>query len=116
MKFKTAVSAIFVALCYVAVARAADPPTKNRPSVSSAKESADLNSKSLRVPAGYRRKIVKGEVKYCTRTTIIGSRFPKDICVDEQGLQALNEQREDDQQALRRQQSVCSTAAACSAN
>jgi hypothetical protein len=72
--------------------------------------------KTLRVPSEFRRKVVKGETLYCTTTTIIGSRFPKLLCVNEQGLRDLIDQREENQQALRRSQSICAGGAACGAN
>jgi hypothetical protein len=51
---------------------------------------------------------------YCTKTTTIGSRFPKTVCVDEDGLRTLIELRQSNQQDLRRAQSLCASASACS--
>jgi hypothetical protein len=62
------------------------------------------------VPPGYHLKIVKGAVRYCTKTTTLGSRFPTWLCVDEDGLRTLAERRESNQQDLRRAQSICAGA------
>lgn len=67
----------------------------------------------LKIPKEYKRRIVKGQVMYCTKTTKIGSRFPETMCLDETGLRAMLEQREQQQQELRRAQSVCGSLAAC---
>lgn len=71
------------------------------------------NEKPVKVPPGYRKKLVKDQIMYCTTTTTLGSRFPKQICVDEDGLQALAELRESNQQDLKKSQSLCASAAAC---
>lgn len=68
---------------------------------------------TLKVPSEFRRKIVNGEVQYCTKRTTIGTRFPKLTCVNEDGLRAMLEQRALDQDELRSKQSVCATATAC---
>jgi hypothetical protein len=69
--------------------------------------------KTLKVPSEFKRKMVKGEVQYCTKRTIIGTRFPKTICVNEDGLRAMIEQRALDQEELRQKQTVCSNVQAC---
>lgn len=110
-----------ISLC--AIAQAAEPvasapdavaqPTAAAAPVANAPQAP---SKSLKVPSEYRRKVVKGEVVYCTTTTIVGSRFPKQLCVNEQGLRDLIEQREANQQDLRRSQSICAGGNSCGAN
>jgi hypothetical protein len=69
--------------------------------------------KPAKLPAGYKRKIVKGQEMFCTRTTVLGSRFQKDFCVDEAGLQALQDLQQSNQQDLRRAQSICAGGEAC---
>ena len=84
--------------------------------ITSAADAADqpaAQDKRIVVPPGYHLRIVKGEVRYCTKTTTLGSRFPKWSCVDEEGLRALAELRNSNQQDLRRAQSVCASAAYC---
>jgi hypothetical protein len=65
------------------------------------------------VPPEYKRRVVNGQVSYCTKTTTLGSRFPKTICVDEEGLRTLVELRNSNQDDLRRAQSACTSSASC---
>lgn len=71
------------------------------------------DSTTLKVPREFKRKIVKGQTMYCTKTTLIGSRFPKTVCVDEAGLRTLLETRAAQQQDLKRAQSLCASGRAC---
>jgi hypothetical protein len=79
----------------------------------SAAEQTPPAPKTLKVPSEYRRKVVKGIEMYCTQTTIVGSRFPKTLCVDEAGLRTLLELRASNQQSLTRAQSLCASGKAC---
>ena len=103
MQSKTIFLAVLVALSVCATAQAAETPAQ-----------ATRQDKRVAVPPGYHLKIVKGEVRYCTKTTTLGSRFPTWICVDEDGLKTLAERRESNQQDLRRAQSICA-GASCTA-
>ena len=103
MQSKILFLAALVAVSLCATAQAADTP-----------EQPTAPDKRVIVPPGYHLKIVKGEVRYCNRTTTLGSRFPTWICVDEEGLRMLAERRESNQQDLRRAQSICA-GAACTA-
>lgn len=64
-------------------------------------------------PAGYKAKIVGWDILYCRKMVILGSRFPKEICMTEAQLRdhvARNdEMRRDVDKATR----TCSTAGAC---
>ena len=113
---------VLLALGASAVAQATEPAAP-APAAANAKAqqpaTTDLPQeppKTLKVPSEFRRKVVKGEVVFCTTTTVIGSRFPKLLCVNEQGLRDMLDQREASQQELRRSQSICASGPACGGN
>lgn len=98
--------ALIVVSTDLAIAQSQTPPANaDKPAI-----------KPLKVPSEYRRRLVKGEVQYCTKTVTLGSRFPKLVCVNEEGLRALVEQREEAQADLRRSQSLCGSSGACGSN
>jgi sugar lactone lactonase YvrE len=68
----------------------------------------------LRLPPGFRKRVHRGETMYCSKITILGSRFPKIFCVDEDGLRTLGDLRDSNQDSLRRAQSVCGSQLGCS--
>lgn len=98
-------------------AQAQSPASASAPAAEApTAQTVAAEKKPVKVPPDYKRKIVKGEVMYCTKTTLIGSRFPKLVCLDEDGLRAMLETREAQQQDLKRAQSICASAGACAGN
>jgi hypothetical protein len=64
-------------------------------------------------PMGYKAKIVGWDILYCRKMVILGSRFPKEVCMTEAQLKehmiTNDEMRRDVDKATR----TCSTAGAC---
>ncbi len=53
----------------------------------------DNNEKPFKPPAGYKPKRVNGELVYCTKTVILGSKFPVVDCRNEAQLRDLERTR-----------------------
>jgi hypothetical protein len=64
-------------------------------------------------PPGYKRRPDMGENIYCTKITVLGSRFPKDDCRSEAELRDLEMQRASNRAGMEQRNKVCTTAAGC---
>ena len=66
----------------------------------------------FKAPAGYKTRVENGATVYCRKVTVLGSRFPKDLCLSEsqvRDLEATNDNiRRDKDQSSR----IC-TAGGC---
>jgi hypothetical protein len=67
-------------------------------------------------PPGYKRRPDMGENIYCTKITVLGSRFPKDDCRSEAELRDLIMQRGSARGEMEQRRNVCTTAAGCANN
>ncbi len=47
----------------------------------STKTSDDQQAAVIRVPKGYKAKVIDGETLYCRRSTPLGTRFPTEVCM-----------------------------------
>lgn len=88
----------------------ASPPA---PAAAPAEAAPVVEVKPLKIPAGYRKRLIKGQEMYCTITTTVGTRFPREVCMTEAGLRNLIEQRAAQQEDLNRTQSLCASASRC---
>lgn len=91
-------------------ALAAKPATQNAAPQTAAP--AD-KKEEFKPPAGYKTKIAGWDVVYCRKTTVLGTRFPKEVCMTEAELKAYlarNEEMRDDIDSAGR---ICSQAAGC---
>lgn len=74
---------------------------------------AGTKKAEFKPPMGYKAKIVGWDILYCRKMVILGSRFPKEICMTEtqlkEHLARNDEMRRDVDKATR----TCSTAGAC---
>lgn len=70
-------------------------------------------AKAFKPPPGYKAKIQDWNVVYCRKTTVLGSRFPQEVCMTEGELKehmaAMETMKRDKDQVSR----VCSMAAGC---
>lgn len=115
---------VLLALGACAIAQAAEPaaPAPAAAANAAAQQPAATNvpqepPKTFKVPSEFHRKVVKGEVVFCTTTTVIGSRFPQLMCLNEQGVRDMLARREVDREELRRAQVTCGTSGgACGVN
>ncbi|MCS6946537.1 MAG: hypothetical protein NZM12_02845 [Steroidobacteraceae bacterium] len=90
----------------VAQETAASPPAAAAPS-------AEEKRRPLKLPSGFRKKLVAGVVLYCSQSTPIGTRLRRERCYDETGIRELIALREAQQADLHRAQTTCATAGAC---
>ena len=49
---------------------------------------ADKPKPAFKPPPGYRVKIKEWDIVYCRKQTVLGSRFPKEVCMTEAELKA----------------------------
>ncbi|MCS6946538.1 MAG: hypothetical protein NZM12_02850 [Steroidobacteraceae bacterium] len=100
--------AVLLAMVVLALGRA-EAAIAQTPDPAQAAQSAA----PVQLPPGYRKRVVKGETLYCKKTTPIGSRMPKWLCVDAEGLRQLEELGATNRDDLRRAQTVCASGTAC---
>jgi hypothetical protein len=63
-------------------------------------------------PAGYKTRVENGATVYCRKVTVLGSRFPKDLCLTESQVRDL-EASNDNMRRDKDQSSRICTAGAC---
>lgn len=77
---------------------------------------APSESEGFDPPPGYKPRTRDGQTLYCRKVVVLGSRFPKEICM----TQAQLEEHERSNQAMRDDMSqhvpLCTSAAGCVAN
>ena len=73
---------------------------------------ADANA-VFRPPPGYKRRPDMGENIYCTKITVLGSRFAKDDCRSEAELRDLEMQREAARGEMDQRKMICAGGGAC---
>lgn len=64
-------------------------------------------------PPGYKRKVENGNIFYCAKVTVLGSRFPKDDCRTQAQLEDLEMQKANARGELEQRRAICSQAAGC---
>lgn len=91
---------------------AADQPAAAQSTAGEAKLAA-ANKSNFTPPPGYRAKIDDWSIVYCKKTQVLGSRFPKEVCMTEEQLKdhmaSTDAMRRDVDQTTR----VCSNPAVC---
>lgn len=70
-------------------------------------ETAAAGAPKTRIPPGYKLVERDGARLLCTRTTTLGSRFPKEICMTEAEYIEMEERNEGMRQDLRKSIGVC---------
>jgi hypothetical protein len=109
---------VMIAVCIAACTTApqtttpiAKPPepqaNATAPAAQLATANPTANAKSS-VPPGFKVKSVNGETVYCTRTTTLGSRFVKEICMNDAEMADFKLRNEQMRQDLRKNSSLCS--------
>lgn len=94
-----------------AAAPVAAPAPAAAASAEAAAEASD--SDEYKPPVGYKRKVENGQVIYCTKVTVLGSRFPKDDCRTQQQLRDMELQNAINRTNVEQSRRVCSSAAGC---
>jgi hypothetical protein len=70
-------------------------------------KTAGMTPNGVRIPYGYKLVVKDGQELYCHKETILGSRFPQTVCLDEQGLKELEARGESARDSLNRGQETC---------
>ena len=61
----------------------------------------------VKIPSGYKLVVREGQQLYCRKETIVGSRFPETICLDEAGLKDLENRGQSARDDLNQSESKC---------
>lgn len=106
MRYSTIAAVLPALLAVLPPAVAEEPKAASEPAAAAAKPAAQ---EAFTPPPGFRKRTRGQFVVYCRREEPKGSRFPKEVCYDEDGLRALVlAQREDQQKvdAMRKVQTI----------
>ncbi len=74
---------------------------------------AATDEDEFKPPAGYKRRVEDGQVVYCAKIVVLGSRFPKDDCRTQAQLREMEMQKADARNSLDQSRAVCSAPGAC---
>lgn len=114
LKVRTGQMAVLVAYGALVLAAPLAAQAQTQPPAAAAPAAAAETP--FQIPAGWRRKTVKGEEVFCKKTAVTGSRFGKEVCMTlaqlEQHERNNAEMRERMQQSFR----LCSGGSPCAAN
>jgi len=100
-----------------AVARAEDPPAQPAAKAEAATEAAvKAEPAAFEPPPGWRPKKRGKFIVYCRKQTEKGTRLPKEVCYDEEGIRAMLAAERDDRQNVDQMRRICSSQAACGSN
>jgi hypothetical protein len=96
-----------------AAAPAATAPAANPAATDAAQPAAapvaQAKSEPLKVPPGYKVKVIDGETRFCRKETPLGSRFPTETCMTQAQYQDLERNRDSMRNALQDRQKSYST-------
>lgn len=81
--------------------------------VDASKTLATVDVRPFKPPPGYRPKRINGELVYCARMVVLGSRFPKEDCRNESELKDLELQKASMRNEIDQRNHVCSGGTAC---
>ena len=96
---------------------AADRPAAQANSTETTAKAAAEEDKPFKPPTGYRAKRVNGNQVYCTKVSVLGSRFPKEDCRTEAQLRDLEAQKATLRGEMDQHNRVCASGnGACGAN
>ena len=98
-----------------AAAAAAAPAPAAAPAVPAAPAAA-AEEGEYRPPAGYKARVENGSKVYCRKTTVLGSRFAKDVCMTEAQLRDFERSNEGIRQNKDQTSRVCAGGGACQSN
>jgi hypothetical protein len=86
---------------------------EEKAAVDPGKTIATVDVRPFKPPPGYRPKRINGELVYCARMVVLGSRFTKEDCRDEAALRDLEVQKASMRNELDQRNHVCSGGSAC---
>jgi len=81
----------------------AQPPAATKTGM----KSVSMTPNGVKIPIGYKLVVKNGQELYCRKETILGSRFPQTICLDENGLKELEARGQSVRDDLTRSEGKC---------
>jgi hypothetical protein len=87
-----------------AAAPAAPATEAPKPAATPTAQAATSKSEPLKVPAGYKAKVVNGETKFCRKDQPLGTRFPTEVCMTEAQYQDQERNRDSMRNAIQDRQ------------
>ena len=91
----------------------ATPAVAPSPAAQPAAPTASEAPAEFKPPAGYKAKVENGRTMYCRRTTVLGSRFAKDVCMTEAQLRDFQLSNEGMRSNKDQTSRVCAGGGAC---
>jgi hypothetical protein len=86
---------------------AAATSTAPEPSAIESKSKEAVEEKEFTPPLGFKARKVDGVTMYCKKTQVTGTRFPKQLCLDEAGLKQYESNSEAVQRDVAASTRVC---------
>lgn len=83
----------------------AAPATPATPAAPTAAAAQDVGN--FAIPPGWRLRKVKGEMVYCKQEVVLGSRFPKLICMDLDRLKAYEANNAENRERMSQGNRIC---------
>jgi hypothetical protein len=77
---------------------------------------AKADDETFTPPPGWRAKQRGKFTIYCRKQSEKGTRLPKEVCYDEEGIRAMLQSQREDQERVDQMRRVCSSQAACGSN
>ncbi len=108
---------LIVSLATVAPAHAEDevkPAAATDAAAPAPKAKAD--DKPFTPPPGWREKKRGQYTVYCRKQSVQGTRLPKEVCYDEEGIRAMLAAQREDREKVDQMRRVCGSQAACGGN
>jgi hypothetical protein len=79
-------------------------------------QKAKADDEPFTPPPGWRQKQRGKFIVYCSKQTEKGTRLPKEVCYDEDGIRAMLMAQREDRERVDQMRRVCSSLAACGSN
>jgi hypothetical protein len=77
---------------------------------------AKADDKPFTPPPGWREKKRGQYTVYCRKQSVQGTRVPKEVCYDEEGINAMLAAQAEDREKVDQMRRICSSQAACGSN
>ncbi|MEZ5498306.1 MAG: hypothetical protein R3E77_02630 [Steroidobacteraceae bacterium] len=105
---------ILICAALVGAAQAGDAPVQPATDTANAQPADQANvakqDQPFEPPPGFRKRTIKGEEYFCKKEVILGSRFPKEICLTRDGIKELEERGELMREEMRQNATKCGSA------
>lgn len=89
------------------------PPGETQESAKAKREAAVAKSREFKPPPGYKAKILDWDVVYCQKTQVLGSRYPREVCMTEAQLKEHIAVTEALRGEMSQRSAICSSPETC---